>query len=402
MPKTSYSADGDLVWVKRAGGADSDEGAGIAMDSSGNAYITGDFSGIATFGSGDAGETMLTSDNNSNDLFIAKYTTSGDLVWAKRAGGTDLDSGNGIAVDDSGNAYITGIFSDTATFGLGATDETMLSSDGFRDIFAAKYTADGELVWAKRAGGTGFDEGNDIAVDDMGIAYVTGSFSDAATFGSGEANETTLTSDGSRDIFVAKYAADGDLVSVKRVGGTNVDSGNGIAVDDSDNVYVTGIFNVSAIFGLGEANQTTLTSDDSLENISGSGDIFVAKFSDAASDNPPVILDTRVAASSDDAEENTSTGKIDRGSSDLELVDQGRNNQLVGIRFNGLNIPQGATITNASIQFQADETHSGVTTLLIKGEATDNALTFTNAREISLPETEPMLRLTGNLLPGQL
>ncbi|MEE9345977.1 MAG: hypothetical protein V3U88_10260, partial [Methylococcales bacterium] len=92
-----------------------------------------------------------------------------------------------------------------------------------------------------------------------------------------------------------------------------------------------------------------------------------------------VIVKSRIAASSDDAEENTSTGKVKPNSSDLELGNQDQKNQLVGMRFNGLNIPQGATITNASIHFQADETHSEATSLMIEGEATDNALTFTNA-----------------------
>ncbi len=93
----------------------------------------------------------------------------------------------------------------------------------------------------------------------------------------------------------------------------------------------------------------------------------------------PTILDVSVATGSDDAEENTITGKVKPGSSDLELGHQDQKNQLVGIRFNGLNIPQGATITDASIQFQVDEIHSGATSLMIEGEATNNALTFTNA-----------------------
>ncbi len=93
----------------------------------------------------------------------------------------------------------------------------------------------------------------------------------------------------------------------------------------------------------------------------------------------PVIVESRVATSFDDAEESVATGKVKPGSSDLEFGDQDRKNQLVGIRFNDLDIPQGAIITDASIQFQADETHSGATTLLIEGQATDNALTFTRA-----------------------
>ena len=86
----------------------------------------------------------------------------------------------------------------------------------------------------------------------------------------------------------------------------------------------------------------------------------------------------RVSASSDDAEENVATGSVDRGSSDLELVEQGVMPQIVGMRFNGLNIPQGATITNATIQFKVDEISTDTANLMIEGEATDDALTYTN------------------------
>ena len=89
-------------------------------------------------------------------------------------------------------------------------------------------------------------------------------------------------------------------------------------------------------------------------------------------------LAIRISASSDDAEENSATGIIDRGSSDLELVEQGVMPQIVGMRFNGLNIPQGATITSATIQFKVDEVSTNTTSLMIEGEATDDALTYTN------------------------
>jgi hypothetical protein len=112
--------------------------------------------------------------------------------------------------------------------------------------------------------------------------------------------------------------------------------------------------------------------------------VFGQAAGDPIDDPVHATLDIPVSASSDDAEENTATGKVNRGSSDLELVDQGRQNQIVGMRFNGLNIPKGATITKASVQFQVDETHSGSAALMIQGQATDNASTFTNAnRNIS-------------------
>ncbi len=100
-------------------------------------------------------------------------------------------------------------------------------------------------------------------MDGSGHSYVTGSFRGSATFGPGETNETTLTSAGGIDIFVAKYDAAGALVWAKRAGGTGSDFGRGTAVDGSGNSYVTGFFgafgSAAATFGPGETNETTLT-----------------------------------------------------------------------------------------------------------------------------------------------
>ncbi len=195
-----------------------------------------------------------------------------DLVWAKRAGGTSLAEGRGIAVDGLGNSYVTGRFVGSATFGLGEMNATTLTSAGTFDIFVAKYDAFGDLAWAKRAGGTFGEEGRGIAADRSGNSYITGAFAGSATLGPGESNETTLTSAGDFDIFVAKYDASGDLVWAKRIGGTGVfDVGRGIAVDGSGNSYVTGSFEDSATFGPGKTNETTLTSAGDL-------DILVAKY----------------------------------------------------------------------------------------------------------------------------
>ena len=173
---------------------------------------------------------------------MAKYDASGALVWAKRVEVTVFccPVGVGIAVDSAGNSYVTGRFDSSATFGPGETNETTLTAD-FVDFFVAKYGASGDLVWARRASGTGHDQGFGIAVDRAGHSYVTGIFQGSVTFGPGETNETTLTSAGFEqlDIFVAKYDAFGALVWAKRAGGTSYDQGNGIALDGAGNSYVT-------------------------------------------------------------------------------------------------------------------------------------------------------------------
>ena len=150
---------------------------------------------------------------------MAKYTADGTLLWAKHAGSIGSDNGNGLAVDSSGNVYVTGGFGDTvsfeagagknATFGAGEAGETLLLNDGNSDIFIAKYTDDGNLVWVKRAGGIYGDQGRDLAVDNSGNVYITGYIRDTATFGPGEAGAIRLSYvfDRTPFHFVAKYSA---------------------------------------------------------------------------------------------------------------------------------------------------------------------------------------------------
>ncbi len=198
-----YNASGALVWVKRAGGSGSDHGLGIAVDGSGNSYVTGGFTTSAIFGPGEANEITLSGTNR--EIFVAKYDANGALVWAKRAGGSGFDSGWVIAVDGSGNSYVTSFFENSATFGPGEANETTVSGTGY-EIYVAKYDANGALVWAKRAGGSGSGEdfGISIAVDGSGNSYATGFFVGSATFGPGETNETIL-SGVNYEAFVAKF-----------------------------------------------------------------------------------------------------------------------------------------------------------------------------------------------------
>ncbi len=306
-----------------------------------------------------------------NGVCIARL--DGNLVWVKRAGGIYGDQGRDLAVDNSGNVYITGYIRNTATFGPGEAGEIMLSYvfDRTPFHFVAKYSASGNPIWAKASRSPSGSYGESIAVDDSGNAYVTGYFiGHSAGFGTGKAGATSLGGGSPNSTFVTKYATSkGNLIFAKLAARNG--RGRGIALNDSGNFSVTGFYSSSVTFKRGVISEITLASD-------GFRNIFVAKNSPVSSATSPVIAETRVTASSDDAEEDTSTGMVKPGSSDLELGHQNQKNQLVGIRFTGLNIPQGATITNASIQFQTDETHSGATSLIIEGEATDNTLTFTN------------------------
>jgi len=241
-------ASGALKWVKRAGGVESDGAVAISTDRSGNCFITGSFKGIAFF------DNLILIGEGWQSLFVAKYDISGNVAWVEKATSTGSVLGTDIAVDRSGNSIVTGWYYGLADFG--ATNLTSAN----RDMFIAKYNASGNILWVKQAGGASDDMGRGIVTDNSGNSYVTGSFSNQANFGN-----IAITSFGNSDIFITKYNPAGNVLWVKNAGGAYGDGGFGIDIDDSDNIIITGSFNLTAYFGT-----TSLTS-------AGESDIFVAK-----------------------------------------------------------------------------------------------------------------------------
>src|SRR5207247_11049724 len=225
----------DFLWAKRATGPGNDFSDGAAVDSAGNVYLTGFFaSSTVSFDS----FSLTNASAGSYDIFVTKYNSSGNAVWAKRAGGTKLDYSYGIAADASGNVYVTGTYS-SATAAFGSVSLTTANA-GSGDIFVANYNTAGTVLWAKRAGGTDYEEGDAIAVDASGNVYVAGGLSSASvTFGS-----TTLTNylPGTEDVFVVKYDTNGNVLWARRAGGDDFDTALGLAVDAGGNVYLTGYY----------------------------------------------------------------------------------------------------------------------------------------------------------------
>jgi hypothetical protein len=219
------------VWANNAGGSSSDHGYGVATDENSNIYLIGNFEGTATFGT-----TTLVS-QGSSDIFVAKLDATGGWQWVIRAGGANDDSGYGIAFD--GSIYLTGIFRDSATFGA-----TTLVSQGSSDIFVAKLDATGGWQWAVRGGGTSYDYTDNIAVDSNGGITFTGIFQNSASFGA-----TTLTSQGGNDLFVAHLNASGGWEWAVQGGGTGNDWGYNLAVDDNQDITITGSYQGTATFG---------------------------------------------------------------------------------------------------------------------------------------------------------
>jgi hypothetical protein len=248
-----------LVYCGYIGGVSDDMGRGIAVDHWGNAYVAGDtYSTEATFPV--IGGPDLTFNGGYVDAFVAKVNTSGTaLVYCGYISGASEDYGYGIAVDGSGNAYITGNTNSTeATFPvIGGPDLTYNggTDDGYGnygDAFVAKVNASGTaLVYCGYIGGSDGDIGRGIAVDGWGNAYITGyTHSTEATFPVIGGPDLTHNSDYAPvyDAFVAKVNASGTaLVYCGYIGDASDDPGSGIAVDGSGNAYVTGSSGSSGI-----------------------------------------------------------------------------------------------------------------------------------------------------------
>lgn len=246
--------DGSHVWSKRFGGVSSDAFGGLALDSTGNLLAVGRFYETVDFGGG-----ALTS-AGFNDIVLAKYKTSdGSHVWSKRMGGTGIDQGATVAVDSSGDAYISGPFQYTVDFGGG-----VLTAMGMLDVYVARFAgANGNHVWSKSFGAPGmYSVPYRVAVDNAGSTFVVGRFQGTVNFGGGG-----VTSAGGYDGFVARYrASDGGYVWARRFGGSNDDEAMAVVPDGSGNLITTGYF--TTMVDLGGGPLTT----------AGMNDILIARY----------------------------------------------------------------------------------------------------------------------------
>ena len=248
-------------WANRIGSNATDAGYDIAVDVSGNVYITGIFRGTVDFDPGQ--DTAYLTAAGSGDIFFGKYDANGNYLWANSivSAGND-DQGTGIAVDGNGNCYVTGFFNNTADFDPD-TGMFNLTAIGGNDIFFAKYDSSGNYLWAKSIGSSTGDESRSIVLDDSGNVYITGHFTDTADFDPGP-DTALLATVGSADIFFAKYNSNGNYLWAKSIGSTTGDRSRSVAVDDSGNVYITGYFTDTADFdpGIDTAILTAVTVTD--------------------------------------------------------------------------------------------------------------------------------------------
>ncbi|MBW6513652.1 MAG: SBBP repeat-containing protein [Candidatus Syntrophosphaera sp.] len=210
---------GNWLWARQAGDTSfSSYCNALAVDSAGNVFIAGNFSGTAVFG------TTTHVSAGQADIFLAKLDTHGNWIWSQSAGTGDNEICNALALDDEANVYITG-YAGTV-------------------IYVSKFTSGGIHVVTLLSGGTGSGVGRGIVVDAYGNIYITGNFSGSVVF-----SATTLTSAGGHDMFIIKLTPSGTLEWARRAGGIGNEFARGIALDGVSTVYATGNFDGTTNIG---------------------------------------------------------------------------------------------------------------------------------------------------------
>jgi len=221
-------------WASEAGGNGNDQGYCITIDENSNSYVGGYFSDTAYFDS-----EMLISQGH-NDVFVAKYDSLGVFQWVVQGGGLGSNTCSGITTDLNNNIFISGWFAETMH-----TGETIIESSGSYDMFVIKINPEGNVLWARKAGGESDDYANRITINMEGDVIVSGTFRNEMLIG----ETTQIESLGNRDIFIANYSNEGNFHWVKKFGGKCEDRAYGIECNTSGSIYFTGFFSGICFFG---------------------------------------------------------------------------------------------------------------------------------------------------------
>ncbi len=396
---TKLNATGTtLVYSTYLGGSGGARANGLAVDASGNAYITG-YTYSSNFPT--TAGAFQTSSGGTEDAFVTKLNAAGAaLIYSTYLGGDSYDDGYAIAVDGAGSAYVTG-FTQSSNFPTtaGAFQSSHASDGGTDDAFVTELNAAGTaLSYSTYLGGNQFDLGTGIAVDSAGNAYVIGYTASTDFPTTAGAFQTSHGSDGGLyDAFVTKLNATGTALSYSTyLGGNNQDEGSGIAVDGAGNAYVTGYtsstnfptttgaFQTSysggqdaafvAKFGLASPTTTTLTANGPNPSLVGQSVGFTVQVSPAPPDGESVSLED---ASNGNVV--VGTGTLTNGSATITLssLAVGVHNLVAVYGGDGPNLgstssPVTQTVNQLWNEFNGNAQHTGISS--VAAQPTDQIL----------------------------
>ncbi len=270
---SKFDSSGNFEWVLTWGGIDSESVYGIDIDNLSNLYVTGMYHGPVDFDPG-PGTDQHTTENLGTGIYLSKFDVSGSFEWARTW--SNGGAGRDVAVDDSGNTYVTGWFTDISETDFDPGPGIDLhETNGSFDCFLSKFDTSGEFQWARTWGGITPDLGVGVVVTDSGLVYVVGTYSWLVDFDPGDGVDEHLPN-GGHDVFMSIFDSIGDFQRVLLWGGPlgdwvdGVDRGYGITLDDSGSFFVTGAFGDIVDFNPGSGT------DEYYSN--GDRDCFVSSF----------------------------------------------------------------------------------------------------------------------------
>lgn len=230
-----FDSQGEIIWGLAFGGIGAEVTHAVATDPQGNCYVTGQI--------GSPGIVILdqTLPNGSGyDVFVLKFSPTGELLWWRTYGGTSNDIGRSIAVTADGNVSVAGSFQ-----GVMEVGETALVSSAQIDSFVFQLDAQGTPLWATQISGPNLVEARGLAVNAEGQTYVTGDFLGGAV----SAGDFNAPGFGIYDAFLVHLDSDGSVLNLQTFGSNQDDSGLALAIDLEGNVFMTGYFEESVNFG---------------------------------------------------------------------------------------------------------------------------------------------------------
>jgi hypothetical protein len=232
----SLDASGATRWVRRYGGAGSEQATAAAADVGGGVVFALPFNGSVDFGTGPLVSAGL------NDIGLVSLDANGLARWAQRYGSTGSEQPFGMAEDLAGDVYVIGAFTGTSDLGGGAA-----TAVGANDVFVAHYeSTTGAHVWSRRFGSAGNDQGFDVGLDAAGNVFAVGTCGGSIDFGTGP-----LACASPQDGFVAALTAAGTARWVDRIGGTGVEFPYRTVVTTAGDVAVAGYFSGTTDLGMG-------------------------------------------------------------------------------------------------------------------------------------------------------
>lgn len=223
-----FSQQPAFEWVSQCGNPPNttDTKTVLASGPDGHFYLAGEFLDTTQFV-----EKMLIS-SGGTDIFLAKYTPEGTVLWANKIGAADYDYVQKVITDAAGNLIMAGYF-----YGDTQIGSDHYTSYGSQDVFIAKFSPEGAFIWSSRAGGQSADYVTGLALDTQQNLVISGYYYGSLNFG-----DTTLVSSGSSDIFLAKFNAEGDLLWAMSAGGSSSDQCRSASCDPEGNILISGSF----------------------------------------------------------------------------------------------------------------------------------------------------------------